>query len=159
MEMQKNVPPSYADINRTKKRQQIAFRRFVMAAAPAKDLAPHLGCDRFRLREHLSSRMTAGITWNNYGSVWVIDHIVPLRLFNLYDPAELSTVWNYRNLMPLLKEDNLHKEGDLRFSLLLLDQFDDGSEIVRKLRDRAHREVLRMGKYLQQPVNKLAKAS
>lgn len=159
MEEAKNVPPCYAAINREKKRQQIAFRRFMLAKCPAKDLAPFIGCDLFSLRNYLSSRMTEGITWNNYGTDWVIDHIVPLRLFDVFDPSDLALAWNYRNLMPLLKKDNLYKEGDLRFSLLLLERFDDGSQVIRSLRYRAEKDLMAMDKYLQQPVNKLAIAS
>lgn len=159
MEFINNVPPPYAVVNREKKRQQIAFRRFLLAEAPAKDLAPYLGCDRFALRCSLSSRMTEGITWNNYGTDWVVDHIVPLRIFDIFDPEDLGIVWNFRNLMPLLKKDNLHKEGDLRFSLMLLDRFDDGSEYISLLRHRASMELSKMDKYLKTPANRLAKAS
>lgn len=154
----KIVPPSYADINREKKRHQIAFRRFMFNKAPAKELAPYIGCDIFALRAHLSGRMAEGITWSNYGE-WVIDHIVPLRLFNIFCPEELALVWNYRNLMPLMKADNLHKEGDLRFSLLLLHKHNDGSEIYTRLIERAQRELERMDKYLREDRTKLAIAS
>lgn len=149
LESIKNVPPSYEDINRIKKRQQIAFRRFMTAGAPSKDLAPFIGCDRDTLRQYISGKMVQGINWNNYGHVWVIDHIVPLRLFDLFDPTDMSIVWNYRNLMPLFKKDNLHKEGDLRFSLILLDNIDDGSEVIRNLTKRAAAEVQKMEKYLK----------
>ncbi|HLI93227.1 MAG TPA: hypothetical protein VKU83_06445 [Puia sp.] len=157
MEVEKNVPPSYADINRLKKRQQIAFRRFMTAQAPSPQVAQYLDCDRAFLREYMNSKMVKGMNWNNYGEKWVVDHIVPMRLFNLFDPEDLRLVWNYRNLMPLFKEDNLHKEGDLRFSLILLDRFDDGSENFRLLKEKAEMELSSMDKYL--PVRKLAKAS
>lgn len=144
-----NVTHSYVEINRTKKRQQMAFRRFMTAQCPSRKIARFVGCDRDFLRSYIAGKMVPGIHWNNYGSVWVIDHIVPLRLFNVYDPRDLAIVWNYRNLMPLFKNDNLHKEGDTRFSLILLDEIDDGSEVIRKLKERASVGVERMEKYLK----------
>lgn len=153
MEVVKNVPPpipsGYIELNRLKKKQQINFRRFMTANAPARELSQYIGCDRDTLRQYIASKMIPGINWNNYGPVWVIDHIVPLRLFNLADPQDMAIVWNYRNLMPLFKKDNLHKEGDLRFSLILLDNIDDGSEVIRTLRKRATEEVQKMEKYLK----------
>lgn len=149
IEAAENVPPLYEEINRIKKRQQIAFRRFMTAGAPSRDLAPFIGCDRDSLRRYLSSKMVPSIHWNNYGSDWVIDHIVPLRLFDLRNESDLAVVWNYRNLMPLFKNDNLHKEGDLRFSLILLDNIDDGSEVIQSLKERAGGEVQKMEKYLK----------
>lgn len=153
MEAVKNVPPpgssNYLQLDRLKKKQQINFRRFMTANAPAKELSPYIGCDRDALRRYIASKMIPGINWNNYGQVWVVDHIVPLRLFNLADPADLAIVWNYRNLMPLFKKDNLHKEGDLRFSLILLDNIDDGSEVIGALKKKAEEESQKMEKYLK----------
>jgi len=148
MELVKNVPPPYIVINREKKRQQIAFRRIMHGETKRHEIIQHIGCDLFTLRSYISSFMTEGITWNNYGSDWVIDHIVPMRLFDIFSDADLKLVWNYRNLMPLMKRDNLHKEGDLRLSLILLAGRDDGSEVIAALKKRASSEIHTMDKYI-----------
>jgi hypothetical protein len=157
MESVKNVPPPYVVKNRVKKRLQIAFRRFMTAKSPSTIIAQYIGCDRVSLREYMNSKMVVGMNWNNYGDKWVVDHIVPVRLFDLFNEDDLRVVWNYRNLMPLYKEDNLHKEGDLRFSLMVLERSDDGSEYIQALKEKAMGEITAMDKYL--PLRKIAKAS
>ena len=62
--------------------------------------------------------------------------------------ADLLLAWNYRNLMPLFKRDNLIKEGDVRLSLILLDKIDDGSSIIKSLRARAFAETEKMKIYI-----------
>ncbi len=49
------------------------------------------------------------LTWENQGSVWHIDHILPCASFNLLNPVHQSICFNYRNLQPMHKEDNIAK--------------------------------------------------
>lgn len=57
---------------------------------------------------HLESRFTDGMTWENQGE-WHIDHIVPLA--SATTEEELIKLCHYTNLQPLWAEDNL-KKGD-----------------------------------------------
>ncbi len=42
----------------------------------------YLGCTLEQLVEHLEVRFQPGMTWENYGPVWHVDHIVPLKFEN-----------------------------------------------------------------------------
>ena len=69
-----------------------------------------LGCTVDELKEHLESKFEEGMTFDNYGE-WHIDHIKPCVSFDLTDPEEQRTCFNWVNLQPLWAKDNMSK-GD-----------------------------------------------
>lgn len=68
------------------------------------------GCSIGYLIAHIETKFQPGMTWNNYGS-WHIDHIVPLRYFDLTNKEQQLKACNYKNLQPLWRKDNLRKGG------------------------------------------------
>jgi len=46
------------------------------------------------------------MTFENYGSVWEIDHVKPISSFNLKDQNEINKCFNWKNLCPLLSTKN-----------------------------------------------------
>lgn len=139
---------TYTEIDRNKKRQQIAFRRFMTGEYPSVEIRQYVSINYSELRVRIEQMMIEGMSWDNYGKVWAIDHIVPLRLFDLFNENELKTAWNYQNLMPLFKADNLHKEGDLRFAKLILEGMEK-TTVVSILLDKVHSGLSPMNKYLK----------
>ncbi len=70
----------------------------------------YFGAEPSVVLAHIESQFRDGMSWENCGSVWHYDHIIPLcrGLGNI----ELLTKLNhYKNLRPLLKAENLQK-GD-----------------------------------------------
>jgi hypothetical protein len=67
-----------------------------------------LGCSIEELKNHLSSKFTEGMNWNNYGK-WHIDHIKPCASFDLSKPEEQFKCFHYTNLQPLWAKENLSK--------------------------------------------------
>lgn len=63
------------------------------------------------LINHFTSLLKEGMTWENYGEVWHIDHIKPKSWFKYISPndAEFTECWALSNLQPKFKTDNLHK--------------------------------------------------
>jgi hypothetical protein len=47
------------------------------------------------------------MNWDNYGSHWHIDHIIPFVAWDLTKEEDNIYCWNYRNLQPL--ECNLNQ--------------------------------------------------
>jgi hypothetical protein len=70
-----------------------------------------IGCDADTLCLILEAQFMPGMTWENYGTVWHVDHIIPLATYNLTDPAEQREAFHYTNLQPLWAHDNMAK-GD-----------------------------------------------
>lgn len=65
-----------------------------------------LGCTSQEFKQHLESKFTEGMSWDNYPK-WHVDHIKPISLATTEQEAiELS---HYTNLQPLWAADNLSK--------------------------------------------------
>lgn len=60
-----------------------------------------LGCTIPELKKHLEERFLPTMTWENYGTVWHIDHIKPCASFDLTIEAEQRLCFHYTNLQPL----------------------------------------------------------
>jgi hypothetical protein len=63
------------------------------------------------LIKHLTPQLNGVMTWDNYGTEWHVDHIIPKSWFK-YDSAEhplFRECWALKNLQPKLKADNMRK--------------------------------------------------
>lgn len=70
-----------------------------------------LGCSVAYLLHHLESKFHAGMTWENYGSHWHIDHIKPLTAFDLTVAEQAKKACHFTNLQPLIAAENIRKGG------------------------------------------------
>lgn len=61
------------------------------------------------LIQHLETQFTEGMNWNNYGSFWHLDHIVPISWFDL--TTQFNEVWELSNLQPMKSFENLSKNN------------------------------------------------
>lgn len=68
-----------------------------------------VGCDTTTLIEHLRSLFKVGMTIDNYGTVWEIDHIKPCALFDLANEGQQRACFHFSNLQPLFKSENRQK--------------------------------------------------
>ena len=70
----------------------------------------YIGCSPAFLRGWIEAQFQSGMTWENYGAVWDVDHIVPLKWWDLGNfPDHLMEASHYSNLQPLWKRDNIIK--------------------------------------------------
>lgn len=132
----------------TKESQLVEFRRFVALKGGSNTLRPYIGLNALELREWLESKWQDGMSWENYGSLWVVDHIVPFRFFDLENVEHLSICWDFRNLMPLYSIDNGKKNGNVYMAYILLFQIKDEDIYYNKLFDMISEEVSVMDKYI-----------
>lgn len=70
-----------------------------------------LGCSLEHARIHLERRFRDGMSWENHGKVWHIDHIRPCCSFDLSKEEEQRACFNWTNLQPLLVAENIRKHG------------------------------------------------
>ena len=79
-----------------------------------------IGASAEELRRHIEGRFRSGMTWENYGRysfgqrTWHAHHLIPLcgkvsgeRVFNPFDPEEVSVAANKYNLTPEWAEENI----------------------------------------------------
>lgn len=85
----------------------MAIRRGSKVGSAVKDL----GCSIAELKQYLELKFQFGMTWDNYGAEWHIDHIRPLANYDLSDREVLKQLVHYTNLQPLWAADNLRKSN------------------------------------------------
>lgn len=63
------------------------------------------------LVNHLTPLLGENMTWDNYGSVWHVDHVIPKSWFKYEstEDAKFKECWALSNLQPKLKLDNILK--------------------------------------------------
>lgn len=78
-----------------------------------------LGYTPDQLRAHLERQFLPGMTWDNYGRDWHIDHRLPLSMFSYETPddPDFCVAWAITNLQPLWAEAN-HSKGANRTLLV-----------------------------------------
>jgi hypothetical protein len=86
-----------------------AIKRHIAICSKSAPTVKLIGCSIEFLRKHLESRFRDGMTWENYGPYWHVDHIRPIASFDLTNPLEQEKCFHYSNLQPLLKHENLKK--------------------------------------------------
>jgi hypothetical protein len=69
----------------------------------------YIGCTVSELKAHIEAQFKPGMTWENHGKEWHIDHIMPLAKFDLTNQDHIRLAMRYTNLQPLWADDNLAK--------------------------------------------------
>lgn len=64
-----------------------------------------------QLKGHLEKLFKPGMTWENYGTYWHIDHKTPIAVFNFEKPEDIDfkICWSLKNLQPLEASINMSK--------------------------------------------------
>ena len=103
----KKKDPQYKTIRTLRSRLYWAVRK---ADSSRKTSAIHsLGCSIDFLREYLETRFKVGMTWDNHGELWEIDHIKPLASFDLSKKSQQEKSCHYTNLQPMFISENRSK--------------------------------------------------
>lgn len=84
-----------------------------------------------QLKEHLESQFDENMNWNNYGSYWEVDHVIPKNTFEFttYTDKEFQICWSLDNLRPLEKVVNRQRPKD-------------GSDISEELKQKILNQVI-----------------
>lgn len=73
-----------------------------------------LGISIEDFKTYLESKFYATMSWDNYGSYWVLDHIIPLASVDLNIPEEASRLCHYSNIQPLtIKHNSIKKDRQM----------------------------------------------
>jgi hypothetical protein len=87
-------------------RLRMAIRNNAKTGSAVSDL----GCSIAELWLHLESQFQPGMTRENYGKLWHVDHNYPLAAADLTDRVQFLAACNWRNLQPMLGPENLRKK-------------------------------------------------
>ena len=91
--------------NLLRTRLRVALRGNYKTGSAVKDL----GCSIEDFRLYIAKQFSVGMSWDNHGTVWQLDHIRPLALFDLGDRGQFLQACHYTNLQPLFSEDHKRK--------------------------------------------------
>lgn len=74
-----------------------------------------VGFTVIQLKRHLEKLFTPEMNWNNYGTVWEIDHKIPIAVFNFEKPEHIDfgLCWSLKNLQPMEAKKNMSKGARL----------------------------------------------
>jgi hypothetical protein len=75
----------------------------------SKNTMDFIGCDKGHLNRHMEVQFKKGMTWQNYGKVWVVDHHIPISAFDYDNPKEVDACWHFSNLKPMWVKENMSK--------------------------------------------------
>lgn len=83
---------------REKRKWQIALRRYVIEGQMCSFYAPYFGLDIPRYRNWLELQFEGDISWDNFGKMWQLDHIIPVGYFDFGKEEDLKLCWNFVNI-------------------------------------------------------------
>lgn len=99
--------PSYkSNVNAVK----AFYKLFKVKRVTCNKILQYLPYSLPQLKAHMESffNNANGFTWENYGSAWEVDHVIPKRLFvfTSWDSKAFRDCWALSNIRPLTPEQN-----------------------------------------------------
>ena len=99
-----------------------ARRRFKnLMNSGTKDFIDIIGCSNDILRKWFEYNFDSNMNWDNYGSYWHIDHIKPCSSYSLDNEDQYKECFNWKNLRPCEKRENLLKSN--KIDLVLINRY------------------------------------
>jgi hypothetical protein len=89
------------------------LRARVRHAIKGKDrkTSEYLGCSVEEFKLYMEALFKDGMTWENYGTYWHVDHKIPVSWFDLTKPEEAAKAFHYTNSQPLEARENILKNN------------------------------------------------
>jgi hypothetical protein len=74
----------------------------------------YIGCDLNWLKTWLEFRFDSNMNWENFGTHWQIDHIIPISKFDFTREEDIQICFHWTNLQPLPAIENRQKTNKLQ---------------------------------------------
>ena len=78
-----------------------------------KPTGEYIGTKMSIVKKWIEWNMLDDMTWENWGSLWQIDHTLPINLFDMEDDMNVFICFNWKNLMPLYASYNRKKSDKI----------------------------------------------
>jgi len=101
--------------NKISKRLSNAIRGSLKGNKNGRHWEDIVGWTLQQFKNRFNQLFKPGMTWENHGTVWDIDHIQPLSIHNITstDCTDCKRAWELSNLQPLFKKENRSKSNKL----------------------------------------------
>ena len=83
---------------REKRKWQLALRRYVLEKNISATYAFYFGLGIEQFRKWIEIQFTEELNWENFGTAWQFDHIVPVAYFDFSIEDDLILCWNFINI-------------------------------------------------------------
>lgn len=83
---------------REKRKWQLALRRYVLEKNISAGYAFYFGLSIEQFRMWIEIQFVEELNWENFGSAWQFDHIVPVAYFDFSVEDDLILCWNFTNI-------------------------------------------------------------
>jgi hypothetical protein len=94
---------------REKRKWQLALRRYVLEKNISAAYAFYFGLGIEQFRNWIEIQFTEQLNWDNFGSAWQFDHIVPVAYFDFGTEDDLKLCWNFINIRVEIIELNKNR--------------------------------------------------
>lgn len=96
---------------RIRQRIQKSIRRMGKGVTVEGGKMRYLGCSAEKAAAYLEQQFISHMSWENYGTAWHIDHVIPLAAFDLSTEQGRKAAFHYTNLQPLWAKANQRKNA------------------------------------------------
>jgi len=84
-----------------------------MKGQKSSSTAELLGCTRNDFIIWIRYQFIGNMEWNNHGSVWHYDHVIPCAIFDQTNADEQEKCWHWSNYRPMFGPDNMSKQDKI----------------------------------------------
>ena len=71
-------------------------------------------CDLDFFKKWVEFRFEESMNWENFGSVWQLDHIIPLTAFDMGNDSNKRVCFHWTNFQPLFSNENRTKSNNIQ---------------------------------------------
>lgn len=86
----------HASLQRSLRRYVMTGKEELQKRKPNGSLV-YLGCSLRAWKAHIEESMCAEMTWENYGSVWKIKYVKPLKDFDMREEEQVKQAFHFKN--------------------------------------------------------------
>lgn len=65
------------------------------------------------IKQWLEYNFDETMNWDNYGTYWEVDHVIPTSWYDLTQQSEIDNCYDWKNFSPLSKSDNQEKSNSV----------------------------------------------
>jgi hypothetical protein len=85
----------------------------VLKSSKKESTSKLIGCSSEELKRWIETNFNENISWDNYGTEWHLDHVIPIAFFDLIKEDERYICFNWSNIRPLEKKANISKSDNI----------------------------------------------
>jgi len=116
---------------RIKKILRSRFKKTILKQKNYKSILTYLGVSVEYFNNWIESQFDNKMTWENQGTYWEIDHVIPCSSFNFLIETEIQKCFNWKNMRPCERIEN-YKKNDKIIQLLIDDHYKKANEYISK---------------------------